>query len=61
MDTAIVREKAEYHRIAAEEMARSLGVPAWSPREKLALACRMLEEMQRAANILGQDFRVMAL
>lgn len=54
MDTPIVREKAEYHRIAAEEMARALGVPAWTPREKLALACRMLAAEGHGSGLAGQ-------
>ena len=49
-----VRDKDEYHRQTSERMDRHFVVPAWSARQKLALACRMLAADGHDSGLAGQ-------
>ncbi|MGE5270649.1 MAG: aldolase [Thiohalocapsa sp.] len=49
-----VRDKSEYHRQTSERMDRHFAVPAWSARQKLALACRMLAADGHDSGLAGQ-------
>jgi L-fuculose-phosphate aldolase len=51
---AIIRDKGEYHRQTYERMDRHFVVPAWSPRQKLALAGRILAAEGHDSGIAGQ-------
>ncbi len=51
---AIVRDKSEYHRQTYERMDRHFTVPAWSARQKLALAGRILASEGHDSGIAGQ-------
>ncbi|HVC53879.1 MAG TPA: aldolase [Stellaceae bacterium] len=49
-----VRDKGEYHRQTSERMERHFTVPAWSARQKLALAGRILAAEGHDSGIAGQ-------
>ena len=51
---AVVRRKEEYHRQAAADFGRHLDVAEWSPRQKLALACRILAAEEHGSALAGQ-------
>jgi L-fuculose-phosphate aldolase len=51
---ATVRNKTEYHLQTHERMERHFTVPAWSPRQKLALAGRILAAEGHDSGIAGQ-------
>lgn len=50
----VVRPKQEYHQKAARDMAKHLGIPDWSIKQKLALACRMLAAEDHDSGLAGQ-------
>ena len=49
-----VREKTAYHQQTTERMSKFLDQPAWSIRQKLALACRILAAEGHDSGIAGQ-------
>jgi len=51
---AVVRDKSEYHRQTSERMERHFTVPAWTPRQRLALAGRILAAEGHDSGIAGQ-------
>jgi L-fuculose-phosphate aldolase len=51
---AITRDKGEYHRQTSERMDRHFVVPEWLPRQKLALAGRILAAEGHDSGIAGQ-------
>lgn len=50
----VIREKAEYHEQTARRMDEHFVLPDWSPRQKLALACRMLAADGHDSGLAGQ-------
>jgi L-fuculose-phosphate aldolase len=50
----VVRDKAEYHQQTSERMEKHFVVPAWSVRQKLALACRILAADGHDSGLAGQ-------
>jgi L-fuculose-phosphate aldolase len=56
MDTPmpVERPKDEYHQRASAAMDRHLAAPDWTPRQKLALACRMLAAEGHGSGLAGQ-------
>lgn len=50
----VVRDKSEYHRQTSERMERHFAVPAWSARQKLALAGRILGMEDHDSGLAGQ-------
>lgn len=50
----VVRDKGAYHRQTEERMDRHLGMPDWSARQKLALACRILALEGHDSGLAGQ-------
>jgi L-fuculose-phosphate aldolase len=51
---AIVRDKAFYHQQTDERIGRHFEIPAWSPRQKLALAGRILAMEGHDSGLAGQ-------
>lgn len=51
---AIVRDKSEYHQQTSERMEQHFVVPQWSPRQKLALAGRILAAEGHDSGLAGQ-------
>jgi len=51
---ATIRDKSEYHRQTYERMDRHFHTPAWTPRQKLALAGRILAAEGHDSGIAGQ-------
>jgi L-fuculose-phosphate aldolase len=49
-----IRPKSEYHRKAALQMGQHLLAPNWSPKQKLAVACRMLAAEEHDSGLAGQ-------
>lgn len=49
-----IRDKSEYHRQTRERMERHFAIPDWSPRQKLALASRMLAAEGHDSGLAGQ-------
>jgi L-fuculose-phosphate aldolase len=50
----VVRDKAAYHRQTDERLARHFDSPDWTPRQKLALACRILAMEGHDSALAGQ-------
>lgn len=51
---AIVRRKDDYSETSAADMNRWLDAAAWSTRQKLALACRILAAEEHGSALAGQ-------
>ncbi len=51
---SVVRDKEAYQRQTDERMERHLGMPDWSPRQRLALACRILAMEGHDSGLAGQ-------
>jgi len=54
MSDVIIRDKSEYHARTTEQMERHLAVPPWSPRQKIALTCRILAAEGHESALAGQ-------
>ena len=50
----VIRDKTAYHQQTAERMDQHLGVPAWTARQKLAMACRILSTEGHDSGLAGQ-------
>ena len=50
----ITRDKDAYHRQTSERMKRHFVLPEWSPRQKLALTCRILAAEGHDSGLAGQ-------
>jgi L-fuculose-phosphate aldolase len=50
---AIVRDKQAYHQQTTEQMNRHFALPEWSPRQKLALCCRILAAEGHDSGLAG--------
>lgn len=50
----VVRPKEAYHAKAEEDFRRNLGIPDWTVRQRLALACRMLAMEGHGSGLAGQ-------
>ncbi len=50
----VIRDKEAYHQQTAERMDQHLGVPAWTTRQKLAMACRVLAAEGHDSGLAGQ-------
>ena len=50
----MIRDKSYYHRQTSERMDRHLMTPMWSLREKVALACRILDSQGHESALAGQ-------
>jgi L-fuculose-phosphate aldolase len=51
---AIVRDKQAYHQQTTERMNKHFVLPEWSPRQKLALSCRILAAEGHDSGLAGQ-------
>jgi L-fuculose-phosphate aldolase len=51
---SVIRDKADYHQQTASRMEQHFVVPAWSIRQKLALACRVLAADGHDSGLAGQ-------
>lgn len=49
-----IRDKADYHKQTTERMNKHFVVPEWNPRQKLALAARMLAADGHDSGLAGQ-------
>src|SRR5262249_425438 len=54
MSDVIIREKSEYPVRTTDQMERHLLVPPWSPRQKMALSCRILAGEGHESALAGQ-------
>ena len=54
MSDVIIRDKAEYHARTTDQMERHLTAPPWSPRQKIALTCRILAAEGHESALAGQ-------
>ena len=52
--TVVIRDKAAYHRQTDERLDSHFGSPDWTPRQKLALACRILAMEGHDSALAGQ-------
>ena len=50
----ITRDKDAYHRQTSERMKHHFALPDWSPRQKLALTCRILAAEGHDSGLAGQ-------
>ncbi len=54
MNDIIVRPKAAYHEKMHHDMQNHVRVPDWTPAQRVALACRMLDADGHASALAGQ-------
>jgi len=52
--SVVIRDKAAYHRQTDERLDRHFDAPDWTPRQKLALACRVLAMEGHDSALAGQ-------
>src|SRR5215472_12396142 len=52
--SVVIRDKAAYHRQTDERLDRHFDSPDWTPRQKLALACRILAMEGHDSALAGQ-------